>query len=319
MLVVTFIIITSRVVKPTKEVQGSVPPTFPDFSINDIFGRSFHASDFRGKYIYVQFIDPKHKQQMQQIRSIYNRLYKRDDINILVFVKNEEEQYLAEFLEASNLFIQDIIVVIDNYEKYKTLFRSPTCCETFYLFDDAGNSLISGQDWKLHKNKILTRLDGLKKGADFSIRKIIKPDDNIKNIGWLSQIIDLINQEESHEFYIISMFNEICTSCLTGKILNQLKKSYEDNRTSNYFIVFLSDDFTENDLRNFKKLNNIKCRVIRANKKMATRWRELADEWGKDHLNNIVFKLDETGEIVHVLNLEMPGMFFYHLNESSNY
>ena len=114
------------------------------------------------------------------------------------------------------------------------------------------------------------------------------------------------------------MFNDICNLCLSGQTINNLKKSYETNKNSSYFLIILSDNFCEDDIINFKQLLKIKFLAIRADVKLACKWNQLMEEFGPSKLNNIVFLTDKKGKIISLMNPRGQDKFFSLIGISQN-
>ncbi len=76
------------------------------------------------------------------------------------------------------------------------------------------------------------------------------PGINLKDIPEIQQVFN----KEAYHYYLLFYFRDICASCQSGKMISTLNDLF---RACNfcYIFVFLSEDFSQNDIDNL--INNL--------------------------------------------------------------
>lgn len=286
--------------------------SLPEFSSTDIFGKTVNTSLIKGKKAFIQFIDPKSENQIEALKKFYQE-YKDEEITITIYVKDSESHIFDRFMDEIRFALGDIFIITENYEAHKKIFRSPSCCETFYLFDQSGNFVLADLNWKLLINSTKTLQEKLISNKKSSVLDFINPGENIKDLQGFKHIYEITEKEREYDYFIISMFTNICMGCPSGWIVNELKKLHELFGHSMYFLIILSDDFNENDIDNLKTILKIKLPVIKADEILLKKWNQLNTELGKSRPNNIVFLLNKKGQILIVMKPPQQKEFFNHL------
>lgn len=287
--------------------------TLPDFSTVDIFGNTIDSSNFTGKKTFVQFINPKSESQIESLKRVYQE-YKNEDFAIITFIKKVEDHIFHRFMDKIMFASGDIFIITEDYENHKTLFEAPSCCESFMLFGQEGKLIGSGTDQHLHKKDIRAYFNRLDAGKKFIISNYIKPGFHISDIDWLGSLARVIERENNYEYFIFSMFNNICTGCPSGTLINKLKEADKSASGSAHFLIILSDDYTENDVNNFKIHLEINFPVLKADEQLMNKWNQLIEEFSKIELNNIIFSVSKEGEILDTIMLNRWNEFFNNLS-----
>ena len=302
-------------VKYTVPNNAATPPlqSLPEFSAVDIFGDKISTANIKGKNVFIQFIDPKSESQNESLKRIY-RDFKNEKLIIMVFLKDSNSHIFDRFMDEMRFAFGNITIITEKYEDYKKTFNAPSCCEKFYLFNESGNLIASGLNWRLYTSETLGLFGNMEIRKKFSILNFIKPGENINNISWFTQVVEIIRKDSKYNNYIISMFNELCNTCLNGQIINNLMKSYEENHGSSYYLIMLSDNFSENDINNFKKFLKIRFPVVIAEESLSAKWYQLAEEFGKSKLNNLVFFINRNGDILSLMDPHNQDDFFDYIN-----
>lgn len=281
--------------------------SFPEFSAVDIFGNIVNPSILKGTNVFVQFINPKLEDQIKLLKNVYFE-FKNQALLMVVFT--EDFQKLNEEIGYA---LTRMFVITDDYEKFKKIFQVPSCCENFYLFDKSGNLVVTDFNWKGYKEGIKTHLMSLVEKKKFSIYHFIELEKNIRDIDWFEQLWKIIDREKTYNYYLISMFTRVCMNCPSGWIIDSLKELYKLSNNSIYFLIILSDNFSENDVRNFKVNLGIKFSVIKADRKLANKWDHLLEEFRESDLNNIVFLIDKHGQVLSAMQSNYQEEFFNYL------
>ncbi|MEW6456785.1 MAG: hypothetical protein AB1410_08765 [Acidobacteriota bacterium] len=157
-------------------------------------------------------------------------------------------------------------------------------------------------------NNIIAKIPLIKK-EESSFSYFLKLGENITYYDWLEQL-QLIIDKENSKYYVASLFTRICMSCRSGFIIKELKELYNLNNNLAYFLIIVSRDFNEKDIKNLKENLGIEFSVIRADKKLAKRWNQLRDRYD---LNYLVFVINENGDIINIMDTRSPHDVFIYL------
>ena len=274
--------------------------SLPEFSAVDIFGDKISTANLQGKNVFIQFIDLKSDSQIESLKRVC-RSFKKDELTIIVFVKDSESHVFGKFMDEIRFAVGDIYIITKNHEQHKRTLNASSCCEDFYLFDNSGNLIVKDSIWRLHEIEAINVLTKFINNERFSVLKFIKPGQYIKDIDGLNQISEIIENEKEYDYFVISMFTDVCGNCLTGEIINELKKKNDLYHDSIYFLILLSDDFSTADINNLKEIIKIKIPVRRAKGELLGKWKKLREEYGMILVNNIVFLINKDREIVDVM------------------
>jgi len=304
-----------------KNVSNSVQkditlPNFqslPEFTAVDIFGNSVSTRDLERKNVFIQFIDPNSESQRKALRKICKN-FKNEEFIIVVFVKDSESQVFDRFMDEIRFAIGHIFLITDDYKKYKKIFKASPCCETFSLFDCSGNLILTDLNWKLLINDTMALLRRFNGNKELSLFNYIKSGKNIKDLVGFKYISETIKKERDYNYFLISMFTNICMDCPSGRLIDQLKKSYELLNNSIFYLAVLSSNYEDNDIDNLKTLLKIKFPVVKADDNLLKKWNELTLGAKESKKSNIVFLLNNIGEIIKVIEPNNYKEFFDYLN-----
>ena len=106
------------------------------------------------------------------------------------------------------------------------------------------------------------------------------------------------------------MFTDVCRDCLSGGLINELKKKSKLYHNSTLFLVILSDDFSTTDMANFKEITKIDIPILKAEGELKKKWNALKKEYGIFQLNNIVFLMNRNGKILNVMERNLWQEYF---------
>jgi len=303
--------------KEVDEYQRRIPSSrkliLPEFTAVDIYGNTLNSNSLKGKKSFIQFIDPRIFSELDLVDRGYFYL-SNEKFQIVLFVENKNSQIYDIFLEKIKPYILDIKIIPGNIEIYKNIFNSPYCCNKFYVYDELGTLIHSEFNWKLNKSETLMLLENININKEFYVTDFITLNENVNNIKWLNQLSTIIRKDKSYQDYVVSMFNDFCQTCRSGKLLFLLNELHENNPLRG-IIIFISDNYSENDRINFIKSLNIKTPVFIADKLLSEKWNSLSDEYGISNLNNIIFYMDKNGNILHIFDIRRPDFFFEILND----
>lgn len=275
-----------------KSSKGNITK-LPNFETLDVTGNPLRLKDFKGKNFYVQFVNPLDFDDLDLIKTVYEKWIRKD----LKFIAITND--LKQFKSKINFRDNDVIILSDKEGKLINKFNSSYSRSNFYLFDKNGRIITSGFNDKGYEDGIKVHLNWLIYKKKFSISDFVPVTKNIHEIEWFKKINDYL-LKQNKRFYIIAMFNSFCTSCFGGLILEKLRNIFSLNAKNAEIVIFLTRDYTELDIKNFKSQLNVDFSVHRADIKLDERFNYLSDEYHKSELNNIVFAIDKNGTILKV-------------------
>jgi len=270
----------------------------PEFHAIDIEGNLVKSSDFKGKNLYVQFVDPLHFEDIDLIKSVYSN-WKDEDLTIIT-VTNDIENFVSK----TGINLKDIILINNNYEEIKSNFSSPLHQNTYYLFNGSGGVITFGKNRGRYERGVKIHLKKLIKNEHFSISDLVLVNDNIKNISWFHQVAEIVDRENKNLF-IISLFTSFNNACSTGAIIEFLNKIFIENQNSVYVSGILNSSFnSEKDIVSLKSQSQINFPLIIANPILNCKWDSLIHEFREIDLTDIVFIIERDGRILKVYDKE---------------
>ena len=266
----------------------------PDFVSTDITGNKIKSADFKGKYLYVQFIRPIDENNINLFNKVYSN-WKDKDLRFLIIGKRYDQINSNMKIDSTKA-----IILINDYDKLKSLFNAPEY-GTHYLFDTSKLKIFHEKNYIEYENGIKKYLIQAIDKDNFSISKFIKENENINNIDWFDQLSHVV-QKEKHDYYVISMFSSFCYTCAPGLIIEWLKNIHSKSKKSTYVLCILSDKYNESDIAILKSQLRISFPVVIANGLLSQKWNSFINHYSEVELNSIVFIMDNSGHILKVLD-----------------
>ncbi len=272
------------------EEQSPLIVFLPSFSAIDIFGNNVNSSNLRGRFVYVQFIRETKSEDFELLKSVYYE-FKNEGLQILVFTESFDTS------GESLIPIEDLHVIIDEYLSFVKVFKAPLCCDSFYLFSRTGE-LTKMSEGKLNNIADLRAfLVEMIEGEVFSPIYFVESGKSIIDIELFDQVKRIIDQENSN-YFIISMFKELCYPCNSGLLIKSLAKLHKLDIPSFYFLAILHGNHSERDVNNLKEQLGIDFNVMIANDALSTRWNELAMKFRSSDVTGLVWLIDHKGKII---------------------
>lgn len=277
------------------------PTTLKDIlksELIDVKGRKLSHHRLEGKVIYIQFVDPLDSTDVSLINNIYLE-WKNKELAFIVITND-----LASLINNSIIDVydtKDVIVIENEFEKLKKQFNSPLNIGTNYLVDNSGNVILSGINKWGYYFKLEASLNRLLKD-EISISKVLITGSKIDEIDWFEQLKNIIDKGNEYEFYIISIFTNICITCQSGIFLNKLKKLHEINKNNIYFISIVDQSFNDIDIENMKNNLGIKYQIIRADRRLSDKWNNLKKNYQEKYLDFVIFVLNKEKTVVKILD-----------------
>ena len=116
-------------------------------------------------------------------------------------------------------------------------------------------------------------------------------------------------------FFIVALFNKICAGCFSYDLIGKLNEIYKNPNSSITVLAYVLDTYDERDLTNLRTHLKVDLPFKRADVHMSGVWRSLIDEFGEAQLNNILFIINANGEVLEVMELDKPELFFSRLSK----
>jgi hypothetical protein len=266
----------------------------PEFESFDISNNLVRSSFFKEKNLYVQFIDPLSKNDIELFKIVYSN-WKDENLFFIAITKNYEELKLKLGMD-----LQKVVILNRGYKSLASLFNALRY-GTVYLFDRSGSLIYAGGYDTKYDQTLKIILNQLIKDKYFFIENFIPEKRNIKNIDWLKQISEVV-EKENKEYFVISLFTSICAGCTSGLIFQELKDFHSKNREFAYILCILSDRYNKDDILNLKSQLKVEFPVFLADKALSIKWNSFIQEYSETYLNNIMFITDKEGNIIKLLD-----------------
>lgn len=241
--------------------------------------------------MFIIFINTDEDYHINLLENVYLN-YADKNLKIIVFTK-----FKNIIKKIINLFPLTL-VIYENYEKYENLFKAESCCGRHYLYNEFGKLKASAINTTNYQDGIKVYLMELIENVKFNLSYFIT-NNNIFNMKEFSQCWDFIKNSD-YEYFVISLFTEMCTLCKSGELISEIKKFFNEHKNEVGFLTILSDDFKENDVQNFKSNLKIEYKVIRADPSLAKKWNMLIKKYRKSDLTNIILLINKEGKILKI-------------------
>jgi len=262
----------------------------PSFTSHTVSGKIINSNKLENN-LFVIFINTNEDYHIDLLRNVYLN-YVDKNLKIIVFLK------LKNIINKITNLFPLALVIYENYEKYEKLFQAKSCCGQHYLFNKLGEVEASSINTTYYQDGIKVYLMELIENIKFHLSYFIT-DNNIFNIKEFSQCWNFI-KDSNHDYFIISLFAEMCSFCESGKIISEISRLYTTQKNKIAFLTILSDDFEENDVQNFKSNLKIQYKVIRANSVLAENWNNLIKKFRRSDLTNIILLINKEGKILKI-------------------
>lgn len=262
----------------------------PSFTTNTVSGKIINSNKVESN-LFIIFINTNADYHIDLLENVYlNYAYK--NLKIIVFTKHEK--IVRKII---NLFPLALIIN-ENYEKYENKFKAKSCCGQHYLFNRLGELVAFSINTTNYQDGIKIYLMELIDNINFNLSYFIT-DKNIFNMKKFSQCWDFIKNND-YDFFVISLFAEMCSLCESGKIISEINNLYNTRNNKIGFLTILSNDFEKNDVQNFKSNLKIKYKVIRADSSLAKNWNNLIKTFRRSDLTNIILLTNKEGTILKI-------------------
>jgi hypothetical protein len=287
--------------RTSDKTQGS---DLPYFRTQDIRGSFIDSRDFSGKYLFIAFIDPKKKSDLEICRSVWEK--EGGSINMIL---------VSQSLDMPEEFVSDssIGIIHDKDSGLFRLFRIPTM--GFYLFFDphgklldAGNNRVGYKEgpqgafsWHLH-------------GLRFS-RSVFIPaeNENISSYSWLNQLRQIM-ATGLRPFYLFGLFSSICDGCSSGKAIDLLKKLRSELVGDFEVHAILSPAFEDKDIIPLITQLRLNFPVSLADENLSLKWNELESIYRPSSINELIIMADSDGDVLLVFDPSIKDAYdsFFH-------
>jgi len=299
------IIIIQFIKKSDIGFQSGRLTKLPSFRFVDSSENSISNKYFKGKNLYIQFVNPLDKDDLELLKDIYSQ-WEEIDLSILVATKDFEQ--LKAKVDKAGIDLKRITVLEKDYNKFKSILRASDI-RTNYLFNGDGNLVFSGYNYNGYEQGIKYFLNRLIKNKYFKLSDFVIKGKNINEFPWLKCVTEIM-ENENKEYCLVSLFTSICNSCASGAIIRKLNNLCAQNRKSLAILSILSDKYyKKEDIIGLKTQLKIRLPVFVADETLGKKWNFLIKEYGEKDLNNLMFILDKSGMVIEVVEPNCSDCF----------
>lgn len=264
----------------------------PKFEAIDINGSKVKSSDFKGRNLYIQFINSRFQPDIFLLETVYTK-WVNENLHFLGIISDSTDLNLKRRFNSKN-----IIFIEKNYFDLCSKFNLNPNNGFYFLVNKNRIVISSGRNDLGYERGPKVFLQELIKGDFFSISELIIENKHVNDFKWFSQVNNLIKNNEDKEYFIISLFTEICDSCSGGNIIQTLKRIYREKNDSVYILSILNGKFDSEDIINLKSQLKISHPVILADNKLNIKWDSLIKRYREDFLTDIIFIAEKSGKIL---------------------
>lgn len=265
-------------------VADSVPveesQALPSVNLRDDSGRVFNAKQLSGRFLFVQFINPQVKAQVDSLTEV---LINRPKHQISWLLITDDAPALRSQLGG----LQDGVVVVDHdYQELRKLFSVPACCEMRFLFNKSGKLVNRGyyfQDGMA--NRLRSFVDG---EQGYSPTLLLESIRSVRG-GQFERVQNVAMRSDSGKA-IILLLTSANTTCPSGD-LARLVSEFSREHGEVECLALLPDTFGRSDVDNFKTNLDIPFPVETADEEFSRRWLALVAEYGEMSVNGAVITI----------------------------
>ncbi|MCP4218622.1 MAG: hypothetical protein GY765_28570 [bacterium] len=281
--------------------QPAEKPVFPTFGENDSKGNLVTHADFSGKYVFVQFIDGNSTDDIDLLENVFLN-WVDEGLAIIAIPKD-----LETLKERVGVQLDEIVVFDHDYKKMQQIFGAPSCCEAFFLYDPQGRLVKTDFNREGYQGGVKSQLDRLIKNEYFKINELITEKKNIRDFQWLAMCNDIMKKDRK-DFYVVSMMTNVCNTCLSGVIIEQLAKWHTTSADRVGVMTVVPASYTDTDIANLKTFLGIDYRLLRADDKFQQEWSNRIEKYRESQLTNILFLVDKDGTVLKVTGNEQDHL-----------
>ncbi len=208
------------------------------------------------------------------------------------------------FSKHSQFHKQPTALINEHYITLKEAFNSPRQLSTYHIFDKNGQEIASGIVHQGYSDSIKPQLARLINGTSFSIDMFAPLNRNMHDIPWLKQYADYLDESKDKDGFILSFFNNVCDSCLSGRIQARLSEVHDLHGEHIGILSIGNRNYSADDIYNMKLALNLSFDIREATSALSEREVLLSKEYGAGILNNVVIFTDNRGTIIRVFYSE---------------
>lgn len=120
-----------------------------------------------------------------------------------------------------------------------------------------------------------------------------------------------------HDYFVISIFMNICTTCESGMTLERLNELFKGGNKKVYLVGILNESYGEKDILNLRRNLGIEFELFRADKILSNEWNNFKKQYSQRYLDFTIFTVNRELKIIDVLDRKIDNRkhFFTRLKE----
>jgi hypothetical protein len=263
----------------------------PQFEAMDINNQPVSYRHIQGKIALVYFINLKQRDQIDIISDIYGEFGDFGKLSIIVFLEGSVRS------SQELLGLGQVRIIPDQNREYGRLFNVPSCCESFYLYNETGNLISSGANRWDNKQVIKVSLKKELENDTFSISRFLSASENIRSLIGPKEANRIFVEDNPH-FYIFALIRDFCKSCSSGRIIQKLNEFQKVSKNRLYIILYLPSSFNSQDLVNLRRQLGVDFDIQIAEIELGLKWDELVEEYGPLFVTDILILANQEGYVI---------------------
>lgn len=252
---------TTTTNNPAK-VTTSEAAALPSFEAADSEGRTIRPENLTGTPSVVAFFDVESVQAWRSLARLEQAFAGRQGHAVAILGIGSIKSDSPTNLDVSSLkreYKLTFPVIFDEQKKLSEVFEAPNCCDYLYLYDRGG---VFKSSEKL--SAAYAKFDKL--AAELSGGGESRPDGND-----LGAVLKVSSQSASEDLLpvadqgltIVNLFDQFCADCVSGDRLQTLERLAQFHQTT--LAVFSAENFSAQDIDNFKLMLPSRCEILRGN------------------------------------------------------
>jgi len=227
------------------------------------------------------------------------------EVKLFADITKNWQKYSVRFLLVSKEQIpldkeieERCVHIINDYQKLEKVFGVRRYGIS-YILNKSGDLLYRGNTDKTYEEEMKGVLNQLVLKKYFNIEYFLPSSRKIRELNWMNQINSIENRDSKYR--IIIYFTSLCSSCLSGNIINIIKNALcINNSVCRLIMVFKDAGNKDNEIELMKAQLGLQgvADIYIADDTLRAKWQELIDDFSEAELSNIVVIIDKEGNIV---------------------
>ncbi len=280
--------------KKTHHSHAGHSHEIPAFEAKCLNGQRIKNSDFKGKRLYLQLVNAIDSEDYDLFNKVYSD-FKDEDLEFVLFTDHPDKR-----LNNMNIDMNKVHIVGENYDHYRTLFRSPRNIGSWFLCDATGRIIDAGRNSRGYEDGPKLKLYQLMWNEFFNISEFIDHTGNLRDVEWLAQVKEVVQQDKS-ALHLFFLSVNLCEQCGGGKIIDNLLKIHSQYKGTVRVTAISYTHYSDQDIDALRSQSGITFPILFAEGRFLEKWDSMIKRFNRKTLDNILFTTDGSGKIYNIM------------------